>query len=523
MKEFLTKHWIEGVFLLYSAALVVCVALNSLIPAIALTALLLISVILWQPLWGFCLMVFFIPLENITLLLPGLTLIKIIGAVTFISWLIHLILGKKIFKLSGFVMLLVLYFLWCLLTVVWAIQPEQSLARIISMCQLLLMVVLGYNLVDNRRELYLILGSFLLGAFLASCLGIYNSYLNGFALRADIGSMTKPNYFGRVVGLGVIFSVYLIIASRNKFIRLFSSIGCITLTVALLLSGSRGAWVALLLAAAVALYSSRKNIIKLMKKPILLKSLLVMMLFIFMLGPIIINHAPPVITQRLPTIAFTEAPIDISAGRLDIWLVGLEIVKDNWAWGVGLDNFPYAFTEYLPRVDNIRADIGLNRDPHNIILANLAELGLPGLLIFIALLVFLWRLGGRTENIEDSLLARATVVFLFIAGLTSTDHCSKYFWVGMLIPVILSQFYYIKNNDRGKSLAKVIFLTAIFPNRFNPNYGIFALRLVQHLKSIGVPVTVVAPVPYAPPFLWLKKNGWIWGVFRNRNVLTGWK
>ncbi|KAF1085953.1 O-Antigen ligase [Sporotomaculum syntrophicum] len=507
MKEFIVKYWIEGAFLLYIAALVVSVALNSLIPAIAMTALFLIAVILWQPLWGFCLMVFFIPLENVTLLLPGLTLHKAIGVVTFISWLLHLIVGKKAFKLNGFVVLLVLYLLWCLLTVVWAIQPERSLSRIVSSSQLLLMVVLGYNLVDNRKELYLILGSFLLGAFLASCLGIYNSYLNGFALRADIGSMTKPNYFARVAGLGVIFSAYLIIASKNKFIRLFSLIGCNILTVAVLLSGSRGAWVALLLAAAVALYSAKKNIIEFIRTPIVLKSLLVIILFIITLGPLITNHTPPVITQRLQTVAGTATPIDISAGRLDIWLVGLEIVKDNWAWGVGLDNFPYAFTEYLPRVDNIRADIGLNRDPHNIILANLAELGLPGLLIFMALLVFLWRLGGRTEKLEDSLLCRVTVVFLFIAGLTSTDHCSKYFWFGMLIPIIVSQFYYFKNNDRDKSMAKVIFLTAIFPNRFNPNYGIFSLRLVQHLKSIGVPVTVVAPVPYAPPFLWLKKNG----------------
>ncbi len=523
MRELLARYWIEGVFLLCTAALVVCVMLNSLIPAIAMAALLLISVILWQPLWGFCLMVFFIPLENVTLLLQGLTLSKLIGVVTFISWLLHLIFGKKVFKLNAFIVLLVLYCLWCFLSVVWAIQPEQSLSRSVSMNQLLFMVVLGYNLVDNRKELYLILGSFLLGAFLSSSLGIYNSYLNGFAIRADIGNMTKPNFFARVAGLGIIFSAYFIIVLRNKLIRLFSFIGCIILTVSVLLSGSRGAWLALLLVTAVVLYRSRKNIIKLMKKPIVLKIILVIIIFIITLSPLIINHAPPIIYQRLQTLAFTASPTDISAGRLDIWLVGLEIVKDNWAWGVGLDNFPYAFSEHLPRVDSIRADIGLNRDPHNVFLANLAELGLLGLLIFIALPVFLWRLGGRTEKLEDSLLSRATVVFLFIAGLTSTDHCSKYFWFGMLIPIIVSQFYNFKNNDRDKSLAKVIFLTAIFPNRFNPNYGIFSLRLVQHLKSIGVPVTVVAPVPYAPPFLWLKKNGWIWDVFRGRSVLTGWK
>ncbi len=66
--------------------------------------------------------------------------------------------------------------------------------------------------------------------------------------------------------------------------------------------------------------------------------------------------------------------------------------------GVGLDNFPYAFTEYVPRVDGVLADIGLNRDPHNIFLANLAELGIPGLLLFISLLVAMWRMGGRIEK-----------------------------------------------------------------------------------------------------------------------------
>lgn len=506
MKDLLVKYWIEGVFLLITAALIICVILNSLLPVIFMAGLFLISIILWQPLFGFCMMVFFMPLENLTLLFPGFTLIKVIGVITFASWLIHLIPGKKIFKLNGFILLLVLYFLWSFLSVVWAVQPEQSLYRIVSMSQLLAMFVLGYNLVDNKKELYLILGSYLLGALFSSCLGIFNSYLYGFTIRADIGNMSNPNFYARVVGLGIVFSGYLIIVSKNKFARLFSLICCTTLPVAVLLSGSRGAWLALLLTPAAALFLCRKYIIKLMRKRIIIISLLIILLFTLTLGPSIISHLPPVIVQRMQTLTCISDQIDVSAGRLDIWSVGLEIVKDNWVWGVGLDNFPYAFTEYLPRVEGIFSDIGLNRDPHSIFLANLAELGIPGFLLFISLLVSMWRMGGRTEKLADSLLSELTVVFLVSAGLTSTDHCSKFFWFGMLIPSIVSRLYYFKDIDRGKSKAKVLFLSPIFPNRFNPNYGIFSFRLVQNLKSTGVPVTVVTPVPFAPPFLWFKKK-----------------
>ncbi|OPX84750.1 MAG: putative teichuronic acid biosynthesis glycosyltransferase TuaC [Pelotomaculum sp. PtaB.Bin104] len=53
---------------------------------------------------------------------------------------------------------------------------------------------------------------------------------------------------------------------------------------------------------------------------------------------------------------------------------------------------------------------------------------------------------------------------------------------------------------------KVLFLSPTFPNRYNPNYGIFAFQLVQNLQASNISFNVIAPVPYSPPFLWFKKK-----------------
>lgn len=486
---------------------VVCVAFNSLLPLIVVAGILIASLIIWQPLLGFCMMAFYMPQENLILLFPSFTLIKLIGILTLGGWLVHLLLGKKVFKMNSFFILLILYLLWCLFSVTWAMQPEQSLQRIISMGQLLLMFILGYNLVDSKKELYLILGSYIIGALFASCLGIYNGYVYEFKVRIDSGNLQEPNFYARLIGLGVLFCAYFMFAFKNFAIRLLSFISCIIIMFAVLLSGSRGAWLALFVTFIAGLVFISPQIIKfLSKNRFAVVSSLIIICFVVMLCPYIISQLPDVIVQRAYTFTHISDQLDRAAGRLDIWLVGLDIAKDNIIKGVGIDNFPYAFTEYVPGTEGINRLIGLNRDSHNIYLANLTELGIPGFLLFLYLLFSMWRLGNRAETRADFILCKLLVVFWVISGLTSTDHYRKIFWLSMLIPSIMAQFGIFTGMQKGNGKIKTLFLSSIFPNRYNPNSGIFCFRLVQNLKAAGISVNVVAPVPYAPPFLWFKEK-----------------
>lgn len=444
MKRSVYEYWL-GLLALLALLAVLCTALNSTLPLIVVAVFLLAVLIIWQPLLGLCMMAFYMPLENLTMLSPSFTLIKLIGGLTFLGCLTHLLIGKKVFKMNRFFILLMLYLVWCLLSVAWAMQPDQSWPRVISLGQMLLMLIVGYNLVDSRKELQLLLGSYLLGALFASVLGIYNGYLHEFMVRIDSGRLLDPNFYARIIGLGVLFGAYFVISCKNAAIRWLSFSCCVIITFAVLLSGSRGTWLALLAALIAGMAVMGPRIVRHLRlKRHLLISLLVIILSVALFSPWIFNHLPQVIVQRAETLTQISDQTNRAAGRFDIWLVGLEIAGDNLVKGVGINNFPYAFTEYFPAAEGIVRPVGLNRDPHNIYLANLTELGIPGLILFVLILGGLWRLGDRTETRADAVLCKLLIVFLVFAGLTSTDHYRKFFWLGMLIPCILAQFGILK-------------------------------------------------------------------------------
>lgn len=86
------------------------------------------------------------------------------------------------------------------------------------------------------------------------------------------------------------------------------------------------------------------------------------------------------------------------AGRLEIWKNGLKIVADNPVLGVGVGMFGTA--HFL-----LDGKIGLTA--HNTYLQFAAELGLPGLILYLAMLCSAWRLITRHVEQSDQAGARA--------------------------------------------------------------------------------------------------------------------
>lgn len=78
-----------------------------------------------------------------------------------------------------------------------------------------------------------------------------------------------------------------------------------------------------------------------------------------------------------------------SAGRTDLWRVGVRMWKANPVVGVGADNFPVVSSHYVQQPGQItRADliVDVPKVTHNTYLEILDELGIPGLIIFLTLL-----------------------------------------------------------------------------------------------------------------------------------------
>jgi O-antigen ligase len=68
-------------------------------------------------------------------------------------------------------------------------------------------------------------------------------------------------------------------------------------------------------------------------------------------------------------------------GRIDAWRTGMKIMEERPLTGVGAGAFMVAWPEYAP------GDAGPARTQHNTFVQLVSELGLPGLLFFVAALV----------------------------------------------------------------------------------------------------------------------------------------
>ena len=96
--------------------------------------------------------------------------------------------------------------------------------------------------------------------------------------------------------------------------------------------------------------------------------------------------------------------LDGGTGRTDIWTVGWRMVEAQPLWGVGAGNFPVASIHYLLEPGALLRTDFIVDDPkvaHNTYLNVLAELGVVGLALFLAILalaVVVGRTGGGPRS-----------------------------------------------------------------------------------------------------------------------------
>jgi O-antigen ligase len=133
---------------------------------------------------------------------------------------------------------------------------------------------------------------------------------------------------------------------------------------------------------------------------------------------------------------------DGGTGRTDIWTVGWRMVEAHPLLGVGAGNFQTASIHYVLRPGSLpRDDLIVERRlvAHNTYLHVLAELGVVGLALFLAIVVFSLRSAllaarhfARRGNLGMELLSRALLVSL--VGILAADffvsgQFSKQLWL----------------------------------------------------------------------------------------------
>jgi O-antigen ligase len=275
-------------------------------------------------------------------------------------------------------------------------SPYQSIAleNVVEHLKLLAIVLVAVNALRTQGQLRFFL-LFFLGCFLL------------FPVRGTI--IGGETMYGRVVwnyiyhnpnDLATLSMITLGVALGFAFsrqspgiVRLGAALGAVLLLAVMLLTQSRGAFIGLIAGIGPALFWRS------LARPA--RVLTVLAVLAVIIGPLV----PPAAWERLlnmekltSTSTIAEAdPEGSAAERFEIQKVGLQIFLANPTFGIGLGAYPHENARYAP-------EIGM-KDTHNTYLRLLAEVGLPGCILWCALVWSVLRFAYRRRRSSDDDLA----------------------------------------------------------------------------------------------------------------------
>lgn len=312
--------------------------------------------------FAFGLLALAVPFDTVTMLgRSSVTLSFLVSAVSGALLLAKTLAGRRLGRPPRAALWFVLFFVWTAMSSWWAIDSALSTQRLPGAAALVALYLVAVSMLITSREFRWITGAVVLGGALAAMVSLFQLARGvNVAGRASIvfGSLaTNPNELAASLILPLALAIAGVLSTRGtRRASLVTATGL--MLVCTLLTMSRGGLSAIAVVTAVFLYREGMN-----------KRLLA----ILICGALFLLIAPELFKTRME-----EAFASRGQGRLDIWMVGVEVIKHNLLIGVGLDNFPLAFHRYAGYQTVFRS---LSMAPHNIYLQALAETGVLGLLL----------------------------------------------------------------------------------------------------------------------------------------------
>ncbi len=365
-----------GVFLgVLPAAIGFFIPIHTLL--LPILALILAVLAIFSPEFSFMLTLLALPFLP---LMPHPTIILVcMVLLTAISFMIKVILGKRIYHFEQYDALMILFAIFILISGIFnkgMASFESSLVTV----TLILGYLLASNLIVNRRLAYNAINIMLLSSIPVAVMGILGyivkpsfseqldvSFRDSISARA-VATFGNANVYAVFLIVIVIFSLTLATDKQGSIGARLFYFGAFALnTTALVMTWTRGAWIALILCIPAYLIIHVKHVPKLLLVPAALI-------------PIGLSFIPSTVFDRLLS-AFNMADSSISV-RLSVWRSSLLMLRDNLFIGIGIgdESFRQDFSKYAE--DAVTAP-----HSHNVFLEIACEAGVFALIVFAFILI----------------------------------------------------------------------------------------------------------------------------------------
>lgn len=211
--------------------------------------------------------------------------------------------------------------------------------------------------------------------------------LSRFQLGADSWRLAglyyyDANDFATLITTAMPLGLYFVIARQRPLLRVLATLGLAILAVGLIKSGSRGGFLALLAVTAFVLLAFTS---------VPARTRAVALVIILVVAG---TTASDKYWAQMQTIIHPDQDYNSTsdAGRLKIWKRGLGYMADYPVLGVGIGNFPTAEGTISPLAKRQERGLGVRWGAaHNSFVQVGAELGVPGVLLFVGVIVTVFR------------------------------------------------------------------------------------------------------------------------------------
>jgi O-antigen ligase len=344
--------------------------------------------------------------------------LKVAGFLLMISWLAHISTRRD--KSESFVsahpqftFVLVGFLTWAVLSSSWAEVPGQALDTSSRYFQNMILFLIVYTAVRERKHALWVAWAWLIGATFATVPAMLNppTYEDDLTVRIS-GTIGDPNELAALLVAGVVFAGVLTAVTKPPL--RWAAAGAVALfLMGIFYTVSRGG----LLALGVALIAACLLAGRWRGRAVVVAGLGVSIVVIYFASFAGLDARDRVTTLQGGT------------GRSDLWKVGWRMFEDEPIHGIGSGNFPISSIHYLVQPGVIERDdfiISTPKVAHNTYLQILAELGIVGLALFLTIIYFAIssalkaaRWFGRNGDTQMELVARGMIVALI--GILTAD------------------------------------------------------------------------------------------------------
>jgi O-antigen ligase len=385
----------------------------------------------------------------------GLSLSKGAGLVLAVAWLARVFTSQRerdfFAEYPIFSWIMVAFLVWASLSLLWATDAGAGTTAISRYFLDILLLPIAFTAVRTRRDLVIVVVAIAMGAFVAAAYGFVKPPPTELIEGRATGTIGDPNELAAALIVGVALAAGLMLSrGRSLPVRLGAAAVIPICIGGVFMSLSRGGLIALLA--------------------------------VLLAGPFLAGRWRPAMAGLLVLVVasgflyFTQIAslparervtnAGEGSGRTDLWTVGLRMVHAHPLDGVGVGNFPVVSADYVLRPGLLkRSELIFSSAPkvtHNTYLEILAEMGFPGLLLFLgivgtSLLCVLRaaRLWARRGAVGMEALARGVLlglIGLLVADFFISEMYGKLLWTMLALGPAMFAIARSEGDDRSPTV-----------------------------------------------------------------------